>query len=317
MRLSEIIHRDQIRVPLEAETLEEAVGLLCHGLEDRGPLPEGGAARLAGGFFSGAKGEVIRVNEWVVLVAARTDWVRDLVGAMGSVAVPFDMGDQGEGGTASVLILLLTPRRVSPLKIQAIPTLSRFLREKENVARLRDARDAEEVLAFSELMELELQDHLLVADGLSPLLYRVYPDTPLKEVVGLMVRQKIRAVPVVGERLEFLGLIRSADAIRYLLPERLTGDKGTQELESLEAREIMVRTIMCISEDQSLVEAANLMVNKGVSQLPVVREGELVGFLSVDTALRLLFGPEMAKEGEDGEGGGDGDKKGIKGADEG
>ena len=57
------------------------------------------------------------------------------------------------------------------------------------------------------------------------------------------------------------------------------------------AREVMVRSIMCISEDQSLVEAANLMVNKGVSQLPVVRGGELVGFLSVDSALHLLFGP--------------------------
>ena len=59
----------------------------------------------------------------------------------------------------------------------------------------------------------------------------------------------------------------------------------------LKLREVMSRSIMCISEDQSLVEAANLMSNKGVSQLPVVRGGELVGFLTVDTALHLLFGP--------------------------
>jgi CBS domain-containing protein len=245
---------------------------------------------------------LIRVNEWVALVAARTDQVQDLEGALGVAPVPFDLADQGEGGTASVLLLLLTPRRVSPLKIQAIPTLSRFLREKSNATRLRDARSPDDVISFTEFMELELQDQLLVADGLSPLKYRVYPDTSLGEVVGLMVRQAVRAVPVVGEKLEFLGLITSADAIRYLLPERMTGAKGGRELDALEARDVMARTIMCISEDQSLVEAANLMVNKGVSQLPVVREGELVGFLSIETALHLLFGPGAAENKPPGEG---------------
>jgi CBS domain-containing protein len=56
---------------------------------------------------------------------------------------------------------------------------------------------------------------------------------------------------------------------------------------------------MCISEEQSLVEAANLMVNKGVNQLPVVRSGELVGFLSVETALKLLFGTVEEGRGEE------------------
>ena len=51
---------------------------------------------------------------------------------------------------------------------------------------------------------------------------------------------------------------------------------------------------MCISEEQSLVEAANLMLNKGVSQLPVTRGGELVGFLTLDSALQLLQGPVQA-----------------------
>jgi len=33
------------------------------------------------------------------------------------------------------------------------------------------------------------------------------------------------------------------------------------------------------------------MVNKGVNQVPVVRGGELVGFLSAETALQLLYRP--------------------------
>ena len=295
MRLSEILSEDRILVPLDADTLEEAIGLLCHGLETSGTLPKGAGARLAGGFFSGASGEVIRVNEWVVLAAARSDGVEGFIGAFGSAPKPFEVGTTEEKGTASVLLLLLTPRRVAPLKIQAIPALSRFLREKEAADRLRGSRTTSEVTSFRAFMDLDVQDQLLVADGLTPLKYRVYADTPLEEIVGLMVRQGIRAVPVVGEKLDFLGLITAGDAIRYLLPDRLTGARGRPDSGSLTAREVMGRSIMCISEDQSLVEAANLMANKGVSQLPVVRAGELVGFLTVDTALDLLFGPKTGE----------------------
>jgi CBS domain-containing protein len=297
MKLSEILSGDRIQAPLEAETLEEAIGLLCHGLETSGTLPKGAGTRLAGEFFSGARGEILRVNGWVVLAAARNGHVDQLTGMLGLAAEPFDLGGEGEGGTASVLLLILTPRRVSPLKLQAIPTLSRFLREMENATRLRGCDSASQLSSFSEFMELEVQDQLMVADGLSPLKYRVYAETPLSEVAGLMVRQGIRAVPVVGEKLDFLGLITSADALRDLLPGRMTGAKEGREGDTLlMAREVMTRSVMCISEDQSLVEAANLMVNKGVSQLPVVRTGELVGFLSIETALKLLFGPGVDGE---------------------
>lgn len=298
MRLSEIVSGNRILIPLEAESLEEAIGLLLHRLESTGVLSEGQGARLAGEFFSGARGEVIRVNESVVLLAAQTSEVSQLVGAFGSAPASFDLGDRGEGGTASVLFLILTPRRVSPLKIQAIPALSRFLRDKDSATQLRDAKSESEILVFSEFMDLEMQDQLLVADGLTPLEFRVYPETPIEEVVGLMVRRGLRAVPVVGEKLEFLGLITSSDAIRYLLPERMSRGKRATDESSPKAREVMVRSIMCISEDQSLVEAANLMVNKGVSQLPVVREGELVGFLSVESTLHLLWGPGPEGDGQ-------------------
>lgn len=297
MRLSEIVTEDRILLPLEAETLDEAIGLLCHRLEASGSLPKGAGTRLAGEFFSGARGEVIRVNTWVVLVAAQTPKVEQLLGALGSARTPFDLGDQGEGGTASVLLLLLTPRRVSPLKIQAIPTLSRFLRGAGHTTRLRTARGPGEILSFSELMDLDLQDQLLVADGLDPLKCQAHPDTAMGEVVALMARRGVRAIPVVGEKLDLLGLITSVDAIRHLLPGRISGSTDAEDLGAVPAREVMTRSVLCVSEEQSLLEAASLMANRGVAQLPVVREGELIGFLTRETALRLLFGPQEGDSG--------------------
>ena len=54
----------------------------------------------------------------------------------------------------------------------------------------------------------------------------------------------------------------------------------------------MTRSVLCVSEDQALTEAANMMVNRDVEQLPVVREGELVGFVTRDSILRALYGHE-------------------------
>jgi CBS domain-containing protein len=45
-----------------------------------------------------------------------------------------------------------------------------------------------------------------------------------------------------------------------------------------------------VSEDQTLVDAANMMVNRDVEQLPVVRDGELVGFVTRKSILRALHG---------------------------
>jgi CBS domain-containing protein len=99
---------------------------------------------------------------------------------------------------------------------------------------------------------------------------------------------------VVSESLEVLGIISVGDALAHLLPSRRNqqdgGDPSRLEPPALTARDVMTRTVMCVSEDQSLVEAANLMVNRDVEQLPVVREGELIGFLTRYATLRRLFG---------------------------
>jgi len=127
---------------------------------------------------------------------------------------------------------------------------------------------------------------LLVEDALKPAQYRVYPDTPLTEVVDLMVRREVRAVPVVGERYEVLGIITSGDALDRVLNER----PGTPDCEELLAGDVMTRAVLCVSEDQPLLEAANTIVNRGVGQLPVVRDGEFIGFVTRDTILRTLLG---------------------------
>lgn len=291
MQLADLLTPDRIVVPLRARDLREALSTLVGRLEASGTVEEGsGSDGLVHSLISGEGVESVRASPEIMVVTARSPEVKDLSVALG---VAPDSIQLDEGPPARAIFLLLTPRRLSTLKLQVIPSLIRLLRDRERGDRLLDARTAADIRAFQELMAMELHERLLVEDALTPLTYRVYPDTPMTEVVDLMVRRGLRAVPVVGEKYEVLGIITSGDALKHLLPRRMTGDSDGPAAggeEPLSARDVMTRSVMCVSEDQSLLEAANMMMNRDVEQLPVVREGELVGFITRDTILGRLFG---------------------------
>jgi CBS domain-containing protein len=302
MRLSDLLIDDWIAIPLEADDLHGALRHLLGRFRATGAMEREPGPRLARDLTLGAQGEVIHVGDGIVLVVGRLEGIQDVSVTVGVSPSPFTVGAEGEesGRTARAVLLLLTPRRLETLREHFVPALVRTLQQPSVARQLVDASSPVAIRGIQELMETELRERLLVEDALTPLTYRIYPNTPLTEVVDLMVRRQIHSVPVVGEALEVLGIISAGDALRYLLP-RQRGREGEVESGRSEteaaptARDVMTRTVMCVAEDLSLLEAANLMVNRDVEQLPVVREGELIGFLTRQSILRRLFGgPEQA-----------------------
>ncbi|MGE0160666.1 MAG: CBS domain-containing protein [Gemmatimonadales bacterium] len=128
--------------------------------------------------------------------------------------------------------------------------------------------------------------NLLVEDALESVDHRVRPDTPLSEVVDLMVRRGIAAVPVVGDGSEVLGIVTSGDALGQLMHEPSVA--GVEPEELLTARDVMTRAVMCVSEGQPLIEAVHMMLHRDVDQIPVAREGRLVGIVTRANVLRAL-----------------------------
>lgn len=137
-------------------------------------------------------------------------------------------------------------------------------------------------------MEGSSNEPLLVENALEDAKYRVYPETPLDEVVDLMVRRELHALPVVGEQFEVLGIITTGDALDRLLREPPAEVEGEEARPPATARDVMTRAVLCVGEGQPLMEAARMMVNKKVDQLPVVRDGELVGLITRDAILAAL-----------------------------
>lgn len=147
-----------------------------------------------------------------------------------------------------------------------------------------------------------MDEALRVEHAVSAISYRIFADTPFYEALDLMIRRGLHAVPVVGEEYEVLGIITTGDALDALLKGGPRSD-GAIGGADLVAREVMTRTVLCVSEDQLLMEAAQMMANRDVEQLPVVRDGALIGFLTRDSLLRVLrSGAESLQDNEPNEG---------------
>jgi CBS domain-containing protein len=280
-----------VLAPLDVDTVHAAIAALAARLRETGDVPR--PERLDGLFAENRIRDVIHVGDRVLLPHLRTDAVERLVVALGVAPRPLAVGQRDAGG-AQVVVLVLAPPAANDLYLQTVAALARALRHDETVGRLAAARSAEEVLAIAEVRELTIQPRLLVRDVMSPRVHRVSPDTPVRELLELASRHHLRAIPVVGEDREVLGMVTDRDLLRHLLPLALRpGDgpgKGAASPDGLTVRDIMSRSVMCISEEQGLAEVASVMVNKDVERLPVVHEGKLTGFLTRGDILRKLFG---------------------------
>jgi CBS domain-containing protein len=294
MRLSDVLDPRHVIVPLPAETLRGAVLTLVQRLVETGAVAR--PDRLERLMNDERIRDVVHVGDRVLLPHLRTDAVDHLVVAIGVSPQPLLTQTTQEHGRARVVILVLAPPESASRYLQVVGALASALRSDSTVNALTHARTPEDVLSLTELRDLKVQPTLTVRDVMSTQTFRVYPDTPVREILDLMRRHQLRAVPVVGEKREVLGVVSEGDILRHLLPMigRAGGGDGPappggDSLYDTPVREIMSRSVMCISEDQALTEVVSTMINKNVERLPVVQEGRLTGFLTRADVMRKLF----------------------------
>jgi CBS domain-containing protein len=192
-----------------------------------------------------------------------------------------------------IVALILAPTEAATLYLQTVAALARVFRDTRAIDRIVAASSPEDVLAAADLASMRLQPRLTVRDIMIHGVSSVTPGTKVQDAVDLMLRRRLRAIPVVGEKQEVLGIISEWDIMRGLLPQipRAGHESGTNTLpETLLVRDIMTRSVLCISEELGLEEAANMMINKDVEQFPVTSEGKLTGFLTRSDIIRKLLG---------------------------
>lgn len=299
MKLIELLTTERVVVPLAADTLSDAAARLVETVIASGSVADPEKLRELVG--TETPGQVVTVGE-AFLLHLRTDAVLHLVGALGVTPEPVSRDDDSSK-TARIIILIVAPPKETSTYLQTLSAFARVLGRLDVVEAIVGADGPNEVLEAAPLAEIELPGYLTVRDVMVPRLLSVRPDTTLGEASKVMVVHNVSALPVVSDTNELLGIVSHREVLRFLLPmylKRISSGAfsgASAEMPSsggdpheLPVREVMDRSVLSVSEEQTLAEVATLMVNKNLDRFPVVREGALVGVLTREDVVRRIFG---------------------------
>lgn len=297
MKLIDLLTRDRIVAPLEASTLVDAASELAETLVASGVITEVEEFReLVPGALPR---DVVTVGQ-AFLLHYRTDTIRQLSAALGVSREPI-LRSPDSDKSADMVIVLAAPPKESSAHLRALSTFARALSKQEVTDAIRQAADADEILRAAPLADIEVPGFLSVRDVMVPRRLSVRPESTLGEASRLMAAHHVGALPVLSEEGEVLGLVTYQELLRHLLPEYVkresTGELGTEskrqgapDPHDVPVREVMDRSVLCVSEDQTVAEVAAMMLARNIERFPVVREGALVGFLTRSDIVRRLFG---------------------------
>jgi CBS domain-containing protein len=185
-----------------------------------------------------------------------------------------------------------TPQRVERLLPQICAMVAEGLVTVENVR----------IAQYSHRpIRVDIPEHLRVVDVMNPHVVQVRPESSLKDLVGLLIGRDYRAVPVVDEADQLVGIITNSDlvergglAMRLELLSTASRDTIQRELEALTtngrtAADVMTRDVITAQPDMSVLEAARRMAQQRLKRLPVVdASGHLLGIVSRVDLLRTV-----------------------------
>lgn len=147
--------------------------------------------------------------------------------------------------------------------------------------------------------------HRTVGELMTRDVVSVRPDTPFKELAGLLAERRVTAVPVVDAAGRPVGVVSENDLLRKATDRLETGDRVSPmphleaweraKAEGARAEEVMSAPAVCVRPDWTVVEAARLMEIHGIKRLPVVDASDrLLGIISRRDLLRVFLRTDEA-----------------------
>ena len=144
-----------------------------------------------------------------------------------------------------------------------------------------------------------------VAEVMTTAVVSVPPHAPVPKVASTLSVAAVRAVPVLGDEGELLGVISEADLMaaiaatepvehRWWRPRHVHRGVPVARPGARTAGELMSAVLVTIDPDATVAAAARLMREQGVNWLPVVADSRLVGVLGRSDLLAVFFRSDAA-----------------------
>jgi acetoin utilization protein AcuB len=132
---------------------------------------------------------------------------------------------------------------------------------------------------------------MLVKDCMTRHPIMISPETPAVKAQNLMIENKVRHLPVVGDGKRIVGLITRES---LMVPPSDLGSLNVWEisrlLSDIKAEDVMVKekALVTIDPNATLESAAELMIKETVGCLPVIEDNVVVGIITeVDMLAKL------------------------------
>jgi CBS domain-containing protein len=131
------------------------------------------------------------------------------------------------------------------------------------------------------------------------------PDDTIRQIAKIFVEHAISAVPICDDKDHVLGIISEGDILlplRRSAVQRRTrwldllaeGDSLSQDFidylkeTGRHADQLMTKDVISATEETSLSELAELMVDRKIKRIPILHDGHLVGIVSRADIVKAL-----------------------------
>ncbi len=122
--------------------------------------------------------------------------------------------------------------------------------------------------------------HLLVGEFMTTDIFTVQENDIIELTADMMDWKKVRYLPVEDDKGKIVGLITSRLLLRYFI-------KKQNLVEGMSVKDIMIKEPLTIEQNAGILEAMQIMRDKKIGCLPVVKQGELIGIITEMDFLRI------------------------------
>lgn len=143
---------------------------------------------------------------------------------------------------------------------------------------LKSVKAAAVAEMIADLVRGNQQSSVQVSDLMSFPVVTVAPDTPMKEVAGLLRKKGITGIPV-SDNGRLVGMISRRDFRKIKRESQLVSP----------VKAFMTNKVLTIEAGRSPMQAARLMVRHDIGRLPVVQDGQVVGIITRSDAMMYFY----------------------------
>ena len=141
---------------------------------------------------------------------------------------------------------------------------------------------------------------MFAGDCMSRPVITIHKEMPIQEALNLMVRERIRRLPVIDRHANLIGIVSERDLFHAAPSDAISLSiwELNYLISKITVEEIMTREVITVQEQVPIEEVARIMTDRKIGGLPVLRDGRVVGIITETDLLKVL--PELLGAGDPG-----------------